>query len=130
MSSSPDEPQHEYEEVLRQISRVLFQPHDAIEDSLVVRSAQAHWRSLRSCRVETGMLHIAAATVQPREAIVENCPEDLNTHNAIAVGFLVDPSDRWQKYLRYDTTIARDFFRTLDALKPCQRPSASAGTTP
>src|SRR3982751_5566286 len=93
----PDEHQHEYEEVLRGF-RDSFQPHDAIEDSLVVRLAQAHWRSLRSRRVETGMLHITAATERARaKEYIENCPEDLNTHNAIAVGFLVDASDHWQK---------------------------------
>ena len=30
------------------------------------------------------------------------------------------PADRWQMYLRYDTTISREFFRTLDALTRLQ----------
>jgi hypothetical protein len=31
------------------------------------------------------------------------------------------PAERWQMYLRYDTTISRDFFRTLDSLMRLQR---------
>ena len=49
----PDELQHEYDEVLRGF-RESFQPHNAAEEALVLRLAQAHWRSLRSRRVETG----------------------------------------------------------------------------
>ena len=45
----------------------------------------------------------------------------MNPHNAIAVGFMTMPAERWQMYLRYDTTISRDFFRTLDALTRLQR---------
>ena len=56
----PEEHQHEYDEVLRGF-RESFQPHDAAEDALVLRLAQAHWRSLRSRRVETGILNITAA---------------------------------------------------------------------
>jgi hypothetical protein len=51
----PEEDQQEYEEVLRGF-RASFQRHDAAEDALVLRLAQAHWRSLRSRRVETGIL--------------------------------------------------------------------------
>jgi hypothetical protein len=35
------------------------------------------------------------------------------------------PAERWQMYLRYGTTISRDFFRTLDALLTL---AAAAGT--
>ena len=137
----PDELQHEYDEVLRGF-RESFQPHNAAEEALVLRLAQAHWRSLRSRRVETGILDITAATERARaQNMVEDCPEDLNTHNAIAVGLMTNPAEQWQNYLRYDTTIARDFFRTLDALKRLQRerkrserprkpPFAAAASTP
>ena len=109
------------EEVLRGF-RESFQPHDAAEDALVLRLAQAHWRSLRSRRVETGILNITAANERAlARKIVEDCPEHLSPHNAIAVGFMTNPAERWQMYLRYDTTIARDFFRTLDALTRLQR---------
>src|SRR3954447_18057266 len=57
----PDEGDHEYEAVLRGF-RESFQPHDATEEALVLRLAHAHWRSLRSRRVETGILSITAAT--------------------------------------------------------------------
>jgi hypothetical protein len=117
----PEEDPHDFEEVLRGF-RDSFQPHDAAEDALVLRLAQAHWRSLRSRRVETGILNITAAAQRnlARE-IVEDCPEQLNPHNAIAVGFMTMPAEHWQMYLRYDTTISRDFFRTLDALTRLQR---------
>jgi hypothetical protein len=117
----PEEHEHEYQEVLRGF-RTSFQPCDPAEDALVLRLAQAHWRSLRSRSVETGILNISAAA-QRAEArrIVEDCPEHLNPHNAIAVGFMVMPAERWAMYLRYDTTISRDFFRTLDALQKLQR---------
>jgi hypothetical protein len=52
---------------------------------------------------------------------VENCPEHLDVHGAIGVGFLVMPPDRWHTYLRYDTAISREFFKTLDALTKLQR---------
>ena len=136
----PEEHQHEYEAILRGF-RESFQPHDATEEALVVRLAQAHWRSLRSRRVETGMLHITAATQRNRaRKVVEDCPENLNPHNAIAVGFMTGPEERWRMYLRYDGAISRDFFRTLDTLtrlqkarqpkKPSHEPvmAAAAGT--
>jgi hypothetical protein len=117
----PEEHQHEYEEVLRGF-RESFQPHDATEDALVLRLAQAHWRSLRSRRVETGILNITAATERAlARKIVEDCPEHLSPHNAIAVGFMKNPEERWRMYLRYDGAISRDFFRTLDALMRLQR---------
>ena len=121
----PEEHQHEYEAILRGF-RESFQPQDATEEALVLRLAQAHWRSLRSRRVETGMLHITAATERNRaRKIVEDCPEHLNPHNAIAVGFMTGPAERWQMYLRYDAAISRDFFRTLDMLTRLQTsPSA------
>ena len=117
----PEEHEHEYQEVLRGF-RESFQPHNAAEDALVLRLAQAHWRSLRSRRVETGILNITAANERAlARNIVEDCPEHLSPHNGIAVGFMINPAERWQTYLRYDTTIARDFFRTLDALTRLQR---------
>src|SRR6187397_1959161 len=112
----PEEHEHEYEAMLLGF-RESFQPQDAAEAALVLRLSQAHWRSLRSRRVETGILHITAATERNRaQRIVEDCPEHLNPHNAIAVGFMTGPQERWQMYLRYDGAISRDFFRTLDTL--------------
>ena len=117
----PEEDEHEYEEVLRGF-RESFQPHDPAEDALVLRLAQAHWRSLRSRRVETAMYHITANTQRNHaRKLVENCPENLNPHEAIAVAFMTMPAEHWQMYLRYDTTISRDFHKTLDALMKLQR---------
>ena len=92
----PQEDHYEYEAVLRGF-RESYQPHDAAEEALVLRLAQAHWRSLRSRRIETGILNITAAVecIRARE-IVENCPEQLNPHNAIAVGFMTMPAERWR----------------------------------
>jgi len=116
-----EESQHEYEAVLRGF-RESFHPDDAAEDALVLRLAHAHWRSLRSRRIETGILNIAAATERARaREIVEECPEHLDPHNAIAVAFMTRPPDQWHTFLRYDTTIGRDFFHTLDALMKLQR---------
>src|SRR5688572_28866649 len=126
----PEEHQHEYEEVLRGF-RESFQPHDAAEDALVLRLAQAHWRSLRSRRVETGILNITAATERARaRKLVEDCPEHLSPHNAIAVGFMTNPEERWRMYLRYDGAISRDFFRTLDTLMRLQRARQRTSTDP
>jgi hypothetical protein len=117
----PEEHQHEYEEVLQGF-RESFKPADAAEEALVLRLAQAHWRSLRSRRVETAILHVTAKTMCGRaRETVEKCPENLNPHEAIAVGFMAMPAEHWQQYLRYDTTISRDFFKTLDALQKLQR---------
>ena len=117
----PEEYEHEYNEVLRGFQE-SFNPADSAEEALVLRLAQAHWRSLRSRRVETAVLHVTANAQrnQARE-LVENCPEHLNPHEAIAVAFMAMPADHWQKYLRYDTTISRDFFKTLEALQKLQR---------
>ena len=52
----PEEHQHEYEAILRGF-RESFPPHDAAEEALVLRLAQAHWRSLRSRRVEPHPAH-------------------------------------------------------------------------
>ena len=100
----------------------LFHPRGATEEALVLRLAQAHWRSLRSRRVETGILDITATTERAlARKIVEDCPEHLSPHNAIAVGPMKNPEERWRMYLRYDGAISRDFFRTLDALTRLQR---------
>ena len=116
----PEEHEHEYQAVLQGF-RESFQPHDAAEEALVLRLAQAHWRSLRSRKIETGILAITADTERARaRKTVENCPEHLNPHNALAVAFMINPAERWQMYLRYDTTISREFFRTLDALTRLQ----------
>ncbi len=116
----PEEDRQEYEEVLRGF-RDSLQPEAGVEDALVLRLAQGHWRSLRSRCVKTSMLN-TSANLQRRQAqrMVENCPEHLNLHEAIGVGFMVMP-ERWQMYLRYDTTISRDFFKTLDTLTKLQR---------
>jgi hypothetical protein len=52
--------------------------------------------------------------------MVRDCPEHLDPHNAIGVGFMTTPPEQWQAWLRYDTTISRDFFRTLDTLTRLQ----------
>jgi hypothetical protein len=117
----PEEDSKEYEEILRGFQDSL-QPEGSVEDALVLRLAQAHWRSLRSRRIETGMLGVTVSLQCHRaRKEVENCPEHLNAHNAIGVGFLTMPPEQWQTYLRYDTTISRDFFKTLDALTKLQR---------
>jgi hypothetical protein len=117
----PEEDEAEYREVLRGF-RASFNPQDEGEDALVLRLAQAHWRTLRSRRVETGIFAIGANVERARaRETVENCPEHLNPHEAIAVGFMTRSPELWQTYLRYDNTISRDFFRTLDALMKLQR---------
>jgi hypothetical protein len=117
----PDEDRKEYEELLSGF-RDSFEPANEFEDALVVRLAQAHWRGIRSPAVETAILN-TSANLQRREArrIVENCPENLNPHEAIGVGFMIMPAERWQMYLRYDATISREFFKTLDSLTKLQR---------
>ena len=117
----PDEDRREYDELLSGF-RDSFEPANEFEDALVVRLAQAHWRGLRSRAVETAILN-TSANLQRREArrIVENCPENLNPHEAIGVGFMIMPAERWQMYLRYDATISREFFKTLDTLSKLQR---------
>jgi hypothetical protein len=126
----PEEHQHEYQEVLRGF-RVSFNPCDAAEEALVLRLAHAHWRSLRSRRIETGMLNVSASVQRGRaREWVENCPQHLNPHEAIGVGFMSMPPEHWQMYLRYDTTISRDFFRTLDALTKLQRMRKAMGHQP
>src|SRR5947209_10734296 len=57
----PEEDSQEYEELLAGF-RAALQPHNAIEDALVLRLAQTHWRGLRSRRLETGMLDVTAAS--------------------------------------------------------------------
>ena len=117
----PEEDRQEYEHLISAF-RDSLQPHGAVEDALVLRLAQAHWRSLRSRCVETGMLNVTAASQRNlAQQLVDDCPENLNPHHAIGVGFLVMPPERWHTYLRYDTTISRDFFRTLDTLTRLQR---------
>jgi hypothetical protein len=116
----PEEHRHEYDEVLQGF-RLSFQPEGAAEEALVLRLAQAHWRSLRSRRVETYMLHLAAELQRHEAKELKNCPEHLNLHNAIGVAFLRMPPEQWQTYMRYDAAISRDFFRTLDALMRLQK---------
>lgn len=117
----PEEDVDEYRAVLQGF-RDSFQPQDAAEDALVLRLAHTQWRSLRSRSVETGILNITAATERTTaQELIDDCPENLNPHNAIAVGFMISPAERWQMYLRYDATISREFFRTLEALTRLQR---------
>src|SRR5688572_5721439 len=53
----PEEDEHEYKEVLRGFHE-SFLPANPAEAALVLRLAQAHWRSLRSRCVETGIYNI------------------------------------------------------------------------
>ena len=116
----PEENGREYEEILRGF-RESLQPGGAFEDALVARLAQTHWRGLRSRRVETGMLDITAASQRDlARQVVEDCSEHLDPHKAIGVALMTAPSDQWHNWLRYDTTISRDFFRTLDTLTRLQ----------
>ena len=116
----PEEDGREYQEILRGF-RESLKPGGAFEDALVARLAQTHWRGLRSRRVETGMLDITAASQRDlARQVVEDCPEHLDPHKAIGVAFLTAPPDQWHNWLRYDTTISRDFFRTLDTLTRLQ----------
>ena len=116
----PEEDGREYEEILRGF-RESLEPCGAFEDALVARLAQTHWRGLRSRRVETGMLDITAASQRDlARQVVEDCPEHLDPHKAIGVAFMTAPPDQWHNWLRYDTTISRDFFRTLDTLTRLQ----------
>ena len=116
----PEENGREYEEILRGF-RESLQPGGALEDALVARLAQTHWRGLRSRRVETGMLDITAASQRDlARQVVEDCSGHLDPHKAIGVAFMTAPPDQWHTWLRYDTTISRDFFRTLDMLTRLQ----------
>src|SRR5688500_5586155 len=79
---------------------------------------------LRRCDLRS--LHSSVTANAQRRYVgetVENCPDPhtLNPHEAIAVAFMTFPAERWQQYMRYDTTISRDFFKTLDALQKLQR---------
>ena len=116
----PEENGREYEEILRGF-RESLQPGGALEDALVARLAQTHWRGLRSRRVETGMLDITAASQRDlARQVVEDCSEQLDPHKAIGVALMTAPPDQWHNWLRYDTAISRDFFRTFDALTRLQ----------
>ena len=116
----PEEDGREYEEILCGF-RESLKPCGAFEDALVARLAQTHWRGLRSRRVETGMLDITAASQRDlARQVVEDCPEHLDPHKAIGVAFMSAPPDQWHNWLRYDTPISRDFFRTLDTLTRLQ----------
>src|SRR5262245_14161393 len=53
--------------------------------------------------------------------MVENCFENLNPHEAIAVAFMIMPAEHWQTFMRYDTATFRKFFKTLEALQKLQR---------
>jgi hypothetical protein len=117
----PEENAEEYKELLRSFRDSLL-PEGGAEDALVLLIAQSHWRSLRSRAVETGMLN-TTANAQRRQArtLVDDCREHLDLHEAIGVGFMVMPAERWLTYLRYDTTISREFYRALEALTRLQR---------
>src|SRR5688500_18734298 len=58
----------EYEEILRGF-RESLQPGGALEDALVARLAQTHWRGLRSRRVETGMLN-SSTRIRPSASLL------------------------------------------------------------
>ena len=112
----PEENGREYEEILRGF-RESLQPGGALEDALVARLAGTHWRGLRSRRVETGMLDITAASQRDlARQLVEDCSEHLDPQEAIGVTLMTAPPDQWHSRLRYDTTISREFCRTLDTL--------------
>jgi hypothetical protein len=110
----------ESEEILSGF-RDSMQPQGSVEEALVLRLAHAHWRGLRSRRVETGMLKVSAKIQIGRARELENCPEHLDVHEAIGVGFLAERPERWTTWLRYDAAISREFFRTLDTLQRVQR---------
>ena len=129
----PEEDPKEYDELLRGF-RASFHPASDIEDALVLRLAQAHWRGLRSRSVESGMLKLSAKVQRDlARKFFENCREHLDLHEAIGVSFLDTPPEQWQMYLRYDAALSREFFKTLDTLTRLQRlrqPKANAANSP
>jgi hypothetical protein len=79
-------------------------------------SGSSAWRSRRSPCGDRHARHHRSHPARPCTAVRRR----LSRTSEPGVGFMTMPPERWQMYLRYDTTIARDFFRTLDALTRLQ----------
>ena len=101
-----------------------FKPANSIEQSLIVRLANAHWRSQRKEGVEAGLLDWKI--VQERRSIkqaadqhgrsIDHIPQE----NYLGLSFLrLDQA--MERFLRYAAAIDREFHKTLDKLMVIQK---------
>lgn len=86
--------------------RDAFQPADAHEDALVSRLATLSWRLARAQRVEVGLFE-------------DHRMNSDGTDSGIGIAFLRDSyaSEAFLKLARYESSVERSYWRTLDALE-------------
>jgi hypothetical protein len=125
----PYEHESDYHEIRASLIE-CHRPANAQELMLVDQVAQSYFRILRARAVETGMLDLQIEDTKRRHGIsTAPRPDD---HKALAVSFATESSDGMLKYLRYDGSIERAYYRALDHLRKVQndRLRASARRRP
>jgi hypothetical protein len=113
----PYEHEADYHEIRASLIE-CHRPGNAQELMLVDQIAQSYFRILRARAVETGMLDLQIEDTKRRHGI-SSAPRP-DDHKALAVSFATESSDGMVKYLRYDGSIERAYYRALAHLRKVQ----------
>src|SRR5690606_33207758 len=81
--------------------------------------AAGYWRTIRARRFETAMLD---NQVRSRKRLHGLGPEPDAAHDdeACAVALCAEPESTFRNYFRYDASIERQYFRSVEALRRMQ----------
>ena len=94
-----------------------YQPANTQELLLVDRIANAAWRTLRVRQMEQHLADMSIDTWQAKRKHIKTRTAKTDTE-ALTISMVED--DLWRVMQRYDTQIAKDFFRSVETLRRLQ----------
>jgi hypothetical protein len=105
-----------------------YAPANKAEKMLVDQIAAGYWRTIRARRFETAMFDNQIRTLKRRHE-VDQAPDPYHDDTACAVILQVESPQSMSNYFRYDSAIARDYFRAIATLERAQNARKRAEMT-
>jgi hypothetical protein len=94
-----------------------FEPANTHEQMLIDQAAIAHWRMLRSSRVETRLFDLQIRNLKQRQGLPMDKQHDDDGAMACA---LASKGEEFAHWLRYQSTSERAYYRAIRALERAQ----------
>jgi hypothetical protein len=94
-----------------------FEPANTHEQMLIDHAAIAHWRMLRSNRVETRLFDLQICNLKQRQGLPMDKQHDDDGAMACA---LATKGEEFEHWLRYQSTAERAYYRAIRALERAQ----------
>jgi hypothetical protein len=94
-----------------------FEPANTHEQMLIDQAAIAHWRMLRSSRVETRLFDLQIRNLKQRQGLPMDKQHDDDGAMACA---LANKGEEFAHWLRYQSTSERAYYRAIRALERAQ----------